>query len=74
MQVLTKSLIYTVRPATERLCVFFSCAFFYDMVSGYIPCPKAGIECAMPTARFPEFEKPLGPPDGPAIKKGLVYA
>jgi len=53
--------------------VFFSYAFFYDMVSGYIPCPKAGVECAMPTAWFPEFEKPLGPPDGPAVKKGLVY-
>lgn len=52
--------------------VFFSYAFFYDMPSGYIPCPK-GVECGMPTEWFPQFRRPIGPPKGPAVQKGNVW-
>lgn len=38
---------------------------FYNIEDGYIPC-KAGVECGMPNEWFPEFSKPLGPPEGPA--------
>jgi hypothetical protein len=52
--------------------VFFSYAWFYGMEDGYIPCPSQ-IECGMPTAWYPEFSRPLGPPAGPAKKSGTVY-
>ena len=45
--------------------VFFSYGWFYNVEDGYIPCP-ASIECGMPSDWFPEFSKPLGPPEGPA--------
>ena len=52
--------------------VFFSYAWFYNMEDGYIPCPE-GIECGMPNTWFPEFSKPLGPPDGAAKQNGTVW-
>ena len=52
--------------------VFFSYAFFYDMPSGYIPCP-AGVECGMPSTWYPEFSKPIGAPKGPAVRTGNVW-
>ena len=63
--------------------VFWSYAFFYDMESGYIPCPgnftipgtnrSQHIECGMPDQWYPEFSKPLGPPQGPAVCSGEHY-
>ena len=55
--------------------VFFNYGWFYNLEDGYIPCPgnvtidglDMPIECGMPTQWYPEFERPLGPPAGPAI-------
>ena len=62
--------------------VFWSYAWFYNMEDGYIPCPgttiinnvSMDIECGMPTAWYPEFERPLGPPAGPpTCTNGTVW-
>ena len=53
--------------------VFFSFAWFYDMASGYIPCPD-GVECGIPgPGWFPEFSRPIGEPKGQAVRNGNVY-
>lgn len=60
---LVESLAPFLIVASER--VFFSYGWFYNMEDGYIPC-KAGVECGMPASWFPEYGRPLGPPNGPA--------
>jgi hypothetical protein len=45
---------------------------FYNMEDGYIPC-RPPIECGMPGKWFAEFERPLGPPEGPATNTGFVW-
>ena len=52
--------------------VFFSYAWYYDLQDGYIPCPE-GVECGMPNTWFPEFSRPLGPPDAAAVQNGTVW-
>jgi hypothetical protein len=52
--------------------VFFSYAWYYNLEDGYIPCPS-GIECGMPNTWFPEFGRPLGPPDAPAVQNGTFW-
>lgn len=68
------ALVQTLAPflivVNER--VFLQYAWFYQMQDGNIPCP-AGIECGMPSSWYPEFSKPLGPPDGPAVKNGPIW-
>lgn len=62
--------------------VFFSYAWFYNLEDGYIPCPgnvtinnvSMNFECGMPAEWYPEFSKPLGAPDGPAVcTNGTVW-
>ena len=52
--------------------VFLQYAWFYEAQDGNFPCPS-GIECGMPSSWYPEYSKPLGPPQGPAVKNGYVW-
>lgn len=73
-QAAADALVQTLAPflivANEH--VFLQYAWFYEVQDGNIPCP-AGIECGMPSAWYPEFSKPLGPPKGPAVNDGYVW-
>jgi len=79
-----KALVQTLAPflIVAEPNVFFSYAWFYNIEDGYIPCPgnvtinsiNMDIECGMPTEWYPEFSKPLGAPDGPAVcSNGTVW-
>ena len=74
-QAAADSLVQTLAPflivANEH--VFLQYAWFYEMQDGNIPC-AAGIECGMPAQWYPEFSKPLGPPQGRAVKNGPIWA
>jgi hypothetical protein len=53
--------------------VFFYYAFFYDMPSGYIPCPE-GVGCGMPTmfqmvSAVPEADRPANRTGGAAWER-----
>lgn len=67
-------LVQTLAPflivANEH--VFLQYAWFYEMQDGNIPCP-AGIECGMPSEWYPEFSKPIGAPEGPAVQNGPIW-
>lgn len=52
--------------------VFLQYAWFYEMQDGNIPCPS-GIECGMPSSWYPEFVRPLGAPEGPAVRNGYIW-
>ena len=68
------ALVQTLAPflIVANEYVFFSHAWFYNMEDGYIPC-KPPIECGMPNKWFEDFERPLGPPKGPAANTGFVW-
>jgi hypothetical protein len=73
-QAAADALVQTLAPflivANEN--VFLQYTWFYELQDGAIPCP-VGIECGMPSEWYPEYSKPLGPPNGPAVKNGYIW-
>lgn len=52
---------------------WFSYAWFYGVQSGWAPCPNDPGACTAPPEWYPDLQKHLGNPLGPALKVGTVY-
>ena len=67
------ALLITAHKNLEyKLAIFLICAEQYSYFSYLLPQPQKTSEALAPD--FPEFRRPLGPPKGPAVKKGFAYA
>jgi hypothetical protein len=73
-QAMADALVQTLAPfliaANEN--VFLQYSWFYEAQDGNFPCPD-GVECGMPSEWYAEYSKPLGPPNGPAVKNGFIW-
>ena len=53
--------------------VFLGYAWFYSVQTGWAPCPDAPGTCTAPPQWYPDLQRPLGEPLGPAQRNGTVW-